>query len=342
MNIKKEVLGELERAYATCIMEINGQLHYIVASEGHNSCMAYNAVTKESTVVWDEPGGTMNIIPVPNRKNEFVATQQFFPTFDSKESRIVHAKCDSEGKWTVTPIMQIPYLHRFDLFLIEGELYFIGGILCDDKDFRDDWSKPGRAVIGKMSKTITDEFKLTTVLDGLTKHHGFCAGEWKGKRAFFVTAEEGAYVICVPEKEDGEWKTEQLLDCPTSDMAICDIDGDGELEIATIEPFHGEQGKVYKNIKGEWHVIAEHEYEFGHVVWGGMLAEKKSFIIAGRKGKQEVICYQYDEITGDITKTLIDNVGGPSNISVVNLEDKDVILAANRQIGQVAIYEVTQ
>jgi hypothetical protein len=342
MNIKKEVLGELERAYATCIMEVNGELTYIVASEGHTSCMAYNAVTKESTVVWDGPGGTMNIIPIPNRKNEFVATQKFFPTFNSKESMIVHGKCDNEGNWTIKPIMQIPYLHRFDLFLIEDELYFIGGILCDDKDYKDDWSKPGRAVIGKMSDTITEEFELTTILDGLTKHHGFCAGQWKGKKAFFLTAVEGAYVAYIPERKNGEWQIEQLLSTEVSDMAICDIDCDGELEIATIEPFHGEHGKIYKNIDGEFKVISEHEYEFGHVVWGGILAGQKSFIIGGRKGKQEVICYQYDQKTDSITKTLIDNVGGPSNISVINLEDKDIILAANRQIGQVAIYEITK
>lgn len=342
MKIRKEVLGELERAYATCIMEVNDELTYIVASEGHTSCIAYNAVTKESSVIWDKPGGTMNIIPVPNRKNEFVATQKFFPTFNSKESQIVHGKCDIDGNWTITPIMTIPYLHRFDLFLIEDELYFIGGVLCDDKEYKDDWSKPGRAVIGKMNDDITKEFKLTTVIDGLTKHHGFCAGEWNGRKAFFVTAQEGAYVIYVPEKQDGKWETEQLLSCPVSDMSICDIDNDGELEIATIEPFHGEDGKIYKNVDGEWKVVCNHTYEFGHVVWGGTLAGEKSFIIGGRKGKQEVICYQYNEEIGIISKTLIDNVGGPSNISVINLEDKDVILAANRQIGQVAIYDITK
>ncbi len=43
-----------------------------------------------------------------------------------------------------------------------------------------------------------------------------------------------------------------------------------------------------------------------------------------------------------IKETLVDNTGGASNIAVLNLEDKDVILAANRQVAEMAIYEVTK
>jgi hypothetical protein len=342
MVIRKKVLGELDRAYATAIMEVNGELNYLIATEGHGPCLAFNEKNWENSTVWDGPGGTMNIIPVPGRKNEFIATQNFFPTFDSKEAQIVHGKCNKEGKWDITPIMKIPYLHRFDIFLLNNQLYFIGATLCTDKEFKDDWSKPGKVYIGKLSEKISEPFELQPVLESITKNHGFCAGEWKGKRAFFVTGVEGAFVIYVPNTEDGAWETEQLLNHEISDMAICDIDGDGCLEIATIEPFHGNKGMIYKNVEGEWKSIYEYEYEFGHVVWGGKILDKPAFIIGGRKGKQELICFQMEEESKNIKTVLIDNTGGPSNIAVINKEDKDVILAANRQIGEVAIYEITK
>lgn len=338
MRIEKTILGQLDKVYATAIMPLNGQLHYIVAAEGETECRAINAYTKEETVIWDHPGGTMNIIPVPGRENEFIATQKFIPTFNAKESQIVHAKVDANNQWVVTPIMTIPYLHRFDLLLIEGKLHLIGGTLCTSKASKDDWSDPGKIIIGRFNEDILLPFELTPIYEGITKNHGFCTSEWKGEKAYFMTGVEGMFVVVPPKKLDGSWSVEQLFDYEISDCALCDLDGDGELEIATIELFHGDKGKIYKKINNEWIVIHEHEYEFGHVVWGGRLAGEPAFIIGGRKGAMEVIIYTQSE--DGIVETLIDNTGGPSNIAVYNLVDRDVILAANRQIGEYAIYEV--
>ena len=110
-------------------------------------------------------------------------------------------------------------------------------------------------------------------------------------------------------------------------------------ELAAIEPFHGSKGIIYKNINGKLTPIHEHNYEFGHVVWGGRILGKPSLIIGGRKGNRDVVIYQVDE-TGKIKETLVDNTGGPSNIAVQNLENSDVILAANREIGEVAVYKI--
>lgn len=341
MNIQKKVLDNLERAYATVIMELNGKLHYIVASEGETQCVAFDAETLDKSVIWNAPGGTMNIIPVPGRKNEFIATQKFIPTFQAQESQIVHAKVDSKGNWTVTPIMTIPYLHRFDLLLIDGYLHLIGGTLCTSKAFKEDWSAPGKIVYGKFHDDITAPFDLIPIYEGITKNHGFCTTTWNNRKAFFVTGVEGAFIAYPPHVVGGDWEVEQLFNHEISDCAIYDIDGDGQQEIATIEGFHGDKGKIYKKIDGEYKVIHEYDFEFGHVVWGGMLAGKPSFIIAGRKGKMETVIFQV-EVDGKIQETLVDNTGGASNIAVVNLEDKDVILAANRQVAEIAIYEVTK
>jgi hypothetical protein len=340
MKINKIELGELEKVYATCIMDLNDQIHYIVASEGPGECRAINAKTMEESVVWDAPGGTMNIIPVPGRKNEFIATQKFLPTFNAEESQIVHAVLNENNIWSITPIMTIPYLHRFDLFLIDGELNFIGGILCNSKAFIDDWSDPGKIVVGKLHEDIRKPFELKSIYEGITKNHGFFSTLWNDRKAFFITGVEGAFIAYPPVSKGGEWDVEQLFDHEISDCAICDIDGDGSPEIATIELFHGDIGKIYKEIDGKWQVIHEHTHEFGHVVWGGLIRNKPAFIIGARKGSMETVLFTFKE--GKIVETLIDNVGGPSNISVINHEEIDMILAANRQIGKYCIYEISE
>lgn len=341
MIINKKVLGTLERAYAAAIMEVNGVSNYLIASEGQGACLGFDENSLESSLVWDGPGGTMNIVAIPGRENEFIATQKFFPTFQAEESVIVHAKCNKAGLWTVKPIMKIPYLHRFDVFSIENKLFIFGATLCESKEFKDDWTKPGKVYIGEFSEEITSEITLKPVLEGITKNHGFCRGTWNAKDAYLVSGSEGVFAIYLPKTADGEWLSEQILDYEVSDIAVCDIDNDGIEELATIEGFHGSVGKIYKKIEGKLTVIHEHEYEFGHVVWGGTIANKPSFIIGGRKGNRDVVLFQRDDITGNIVETLIDNTGGPSNIAVINKKDKDVILAANREIGEIAIYEIS-
>lgn len=342
MKVAKLFSRKLEKAYATAMMEVDGQLKYLVATEGFGPCIAVNETTYEETNVWDGPGGTMNIVPIPGRLNEFIATQDFTPTFQAKESKIVHAKYDSNSKWTIKVIMTIPYLHRFDVFMKKNKLFFIGATLCEDKESKEDWSKPGKVYIAEIPPEITKPFELKPILEGITKNHGFCKGQWNNKDVYLISGSEGVFALYLPEDGSEVWESEQLLHHEVSDIAVCDIDGDGCMELATIEPFHGSRGVIYKATQGKLNPIHEHEYEFGHVVWGGKILNKPTFIIGGRKGNRELNCFQMSETPGKIEHFTIDNTGGPSNIAVLNKNGSDQILAANREIGEMAIYEISK
>jgi hypothetical protein len=343
MRITKKTPKQLDKAYATSIMEINGQINYLVATEGHGPCVALNESTGEESIVWSGPGGTMNIVPIPGRKNEFIATQDFTPTFQAQESKIVHTQCAADGTWTITPIMTIPYLHRFDIFMLHDKLFFIGATLCESKEYKDDWSKPGKVYIGEIAKEISKPFELKPVLEGITKNHGFCKGQWNHRDAYLISGSEGVFVLYLPVKESDNWEAEQILHHEVSDIAVCDLDNDGCMELAAIEPFHGSRGVIYKyDAERKLRPILEHEYEFGHVVWGGKILNKPSFIIGGRKGNRELNCFQVNDASGQIKHFTIDNTGGPSNIAVLNKNNKDIILAANREIGEIGIYEITE
>ncbi|MBP2626851.1 MAG: hypothetical protein H6Q68_1562 [Firmicutes bacterium] len=342
MVITKKILRQLDKAYATRIMNVNGETNYLIATEGHGPCVAFNENSLEEGTVWGGPGGTMNIVPIPGRENEFIATQDFTPTFQAQESKIVHGKCDSSGNWEINPIMIIPYLHRFDIFMLNNKLFFIGATLCEAKDSKEDWSKPGKVYVAEVPDEICKPFDLKPVLEGITKNHGFCKGKWNNRDAYLISGSEGVFVLYLPENSSDSWESEQILHHEVSDIAVCDIDSDGCMELATIEPFHGSKGLIYKHIDGKLTPIHEHEYEFGHVVWGGKILNKPSFIIGGRKGNRELNCFYMDNESGQIKHFTIDNAGGPSNISVGLKNNSNVILAANREIGEIAIYEITE
>lgn len=336
MNITKKILGQLDRVYAVTIMPYKNKLYYLAASEGQGACLMYDEEGNVSTV-WEGPGGTMNIVLIPGREGEFIATQQFFPTFNAKESKIVYGKINEDLTFTIEEIMCIPYLHRFDIVDVAGELWFVGATLCEDKAFQDDWSKPGKVQVAKLDNDLSRPFELEPILQGITKNHGFCHGAWKGKEAIMISGVEGLFVIYVPSTEGASWQVEQIIRHEVSDMAVCDIDGDGELEIATIEGFHGPKGVIYKEVDGILKEIHTHEYEFGHVVWGGDINNVPAFIIGGRKGKMELIVYTQDE-ADNIAEQIIDNTGGASNIDVYQWKNEVFVLAANRQIGEIALY----
>ncbi len=340
MTVKKTILAQLDKCYATAIMEIGGTLRHLVATEGAGPCIAWSDADHSAETVWEGPGGTMNIVPIPGVKDEFLATQDFVPTFQAKESKIAHVRY-ADGVWTTRQIMTVPYLHRFDVCQVGGKRFFVGSTLCLFKENKEDWTKPGAVYVGELPDSPDGPFPIRAVLSGITRNHGFCKGSWKGRAAYLVSGDEGAFAVYVPKNAYGAWETERILERPVSDMAVCDIDGDGTLELATIEPFHGSKGVIYKETGGKLVPMLEHEYEFGHVVWGGTILGKPAFIIGGRKGNRELNLFEWDAVNQSIKRTLIDNSGGPSNIAVYHKPGRELILAANREIGEVALYEIT-
>jgi hypothetical protein len=134
------------------------------------------------------------------------------------------------------------------------------------------------------------------------------------------------------------------MDWPISDIATADIDGDGELEIATIEPFHGCHFRVYKKIGGNYKMIYEHPEvsEFYHVAVGGMLRNRPIFIGGCRRGKQQLFyidCCKKSPLILE-AKTIEEGVG-PSNAIIINEPDRDIIACANREKGEAALYIIS-
>ena len=249
MNIQKQVLATLKGCYSCNSIELDGRTNILLASEGENACLAWSAPDyKQSHTVWEGPGGTMSIVPIPGTNGEFLAVQKFFRMFDWEEAKVVHVRPQANGGYEVTDILQLPYVHRFDLLTVGGRHYFIGCTLATKKATKEDWSSPGKIWVGEY--TGVGPMSITVLKDGLTKNHGYSRLDRGGALSGLVTCEQGAFEVVPPQAPDGEWSVTQFMDWPISDISAIDIDGDGELEFATIEPFHGQYFRVYKKVGG--------------------------------------------------------------------------------------------
>jgi hypothetical protein len=343
MKIEKRILASLDRCYACNSIEVDGRRRILLATEGRGACLAWSAPDyTQSHVVWDGPGGTMSIVPIPGTNGEFLAVQKFFRMYDWEEAKVVHVRPLAGGGHEITDILYLPYIHRFDLLTVGGRHHFIGCTLATAKDTKDDWSRPGKLWTGEY--TGPGSLQIRVLKEGLTKNHGYSRLLQDGVMRGLVTCEEGAFEVTPPLAPGGDWQMRQFMDWPISDIAAIDIDGDGELEFATIEAFHGQYFRIYKKIGGHFTQVFEHPEvtEFYHVVQGATLCGEPVFIGGCRRGKQQLFYVRAKQKAPlELEAVPIEEGVGPSNACVIHEPGRDIIVAANREKAEAALYFCT-
>lgn len=345
MKFEKKYLMDQNRCYAAGNITINGQRTALLATEGEGACYAFSGENYEKqTTVWAGPGGTMTFVPLPGTNGEFLSVQKFFKMFQWEEATIIWVRPQPDGSFQVKELFTLAYIHRFDVLESNGKKYFIGCTLATKKEAKDDWSSPGKVYVAELPADLNTPIKLTVLVDALTQNHGYSKVTWNGRMSSMIGSRDGAFIITPPEEPGENWHVEKIMDWPVSDLDAIDIDGDGELEIATIEPFHGNYFRVYKKIDGEYQKVFEHPEvsEFYHVVTGTELRGKPVFIGGCRRGKMQLF-YVTCTATAPLTleAVLIDEGVGPSNVSIIHEKDRDVLISANREKGEAALYFVT-
>lgn len=342
MNIEKLVLDEIYRCYCTSSVTVDGVLKVLLASEEIDGpCYAYYGENfSQKEVVWEKAGGTMSIVEIPGTNGEFLAVQNFFPGFNAINSKIVWGRY-VDGKWQVKDFISLPYVHRFDILKANGKKYFLGCTLCDSKTARDDWSSPGRLWVGELPEDLNQPMELKSIQTGLLKNHGYCRGIYEGKEAGYTTCDSGIYVAVPPQKEGEDWTVHHILEEPTSDVAVYDVDGDGESELVTIAPFHGNRFNVLKKSEGQYKEVYAYpnQMDFAHAVWAGDIRGKATIIGGIRRMDCELFYVQYD---GEEYRTTIVETGvGTANVAVVHQPDREILISANHTKNEAAVYIIT-
>lgn len=285
------------------------------------------------------PGGCMGVIPVPEREGEFLTIEKFFPVFQSEDAQIVwNTRKGTEYERKVIGVL--PFVHRIDIVRAFGAYYLTACTLCRKKDFTQDWTTPGSVYAGRLDMVKKYVIDFRPIADGIFQNHGFTKVPGREADRMLIAGQCGVFEIC-PVKEKGEvrWETAALLEEPCSDVAVADIDGDGELEYGIISPFHGERFRICKKRRGRLESIYElpGEHDFGHAIYGGSLNGKDVFLVGFRGAGKELYAVSMGE-GGAPGADLIDAGKGPANVTVVPGATGDYICAANRESDVYTIY----
>ena len=354
MKVEKKVISNLNKCYAISELTYQGKHGFLVAAEKHDPCYLFAEDGTQLETVWTEPGGVMTMTPVPDTNGQFLATHQFYSPNDSLNAKIVIVTPKGKDDWEVRTLCSAPFVHRFGILQRGGVNYLLVCCLKSGHEYKNDWRFPGAcygAVLPSDLSGFDEEhpLELQLIMDDMLKNHGYSKISHGGHDAALVACEEGTFIFDPPAVCGAEWEVTQISTVPSSDSILLDFDGDGKPELGCISPFHGSSLVIYHldehdNYVPQWkYDRPEKDTEMIHGTWSCELLGKPTWIVGWRKGTKDTIAITWDEAAGTYHTEFIDRSTGCANaMHFVNKEGKDVIIATNREIDEVAMYTVTE
>lgn len=349
MKVEKKVISKLIKCYSIAPLQYQGKAHFLVAAEKQDPCYLFDLDGNQVDKVWDGPGGVMSMVQVPGSDGQYLSTYKFYSPNDSKEAKIVIVTPRERGDWEVRTLVDLPHVHRFDLLERDGHVYLIACTLKSGHEFKEDWSMPGKVYAAELPEDLSGfdeehQLKLTVLRENMLKNHGYYRVTEDGISASIISCNEGVFRFIPPANGGSEWMIETLLEEPVSDAVLVDLDGDGEKELCTLAPFHGEKVSIYRKQKGAYEkvYVFPEDAEFTHAIYGGDLCGIPSFVVGHRKGKRNLMVFRYDASAESYVSELIDKDCGPANVYHYVYNEKDVLIAANRETDEVAMYIITE
>lgn len=345
MKIEKKKLADLTLCYCVAPLRVNGRSCLAVASEKEFPCLLFDERGNNIEQIWSGPGGTMTALQIAGTDGEFLATHRFYSPNNCKEASIVLCRREENG-WSVKTLLELPGVHRFDVLRRNGVNWLIACTIKSDYEYKDDWRFPGKVWVCRLPDdlhSLPEDYRLPAVAirEGLLKNHGYSRNLKDGVETAIVTCEQGVFRFMPPEVSDGEWEVEELLCEPTSDALLVDFDRDGEEELLTLSPFHGDTLRVFKRSGGTFVKVYEYEnpIPFAHAICAAGPDDARFAVLGHRKGERDLLALRWED--GKYHMELLDHDVGPANALSFQLDGKTVVLAANREINEIDYYTLS-
>ena len=354
MKFEKKVISDLNKCYAISDLTFQGEHCFLVAAEKDDPCYLFSEDGTKLETVWEKPGGVMTMTPVPGADGQFLATEYFYSPNDSLNAKIVIVTRKAANDWERRTLAVVPFVHRFGILRRGGVNYLLACALKTGHEYKNDWRFPGACFGAVLPADLTpynDEnpLEMTLVMDEMLQNHGFCKLQRGGHDAALIGCEQGTFMIEPPAVLGADWEVTEISSVPSSDSVLIDFDGDGKAELGCISPFHGNSLVIYHldefgNYVPQWKLAGpEKDTEMIHATWACEIAGRPPWIVGWRKGTRKTIAVSWDAEAGDYRTDLIDeNTGCANAMHFVSREGKDVIVATNREISEVALYTVTE
>ncbi len=352
MKVEKKVIARLPKCYAVTRLAYKGKPCFLVAAEKQDPCYLFSEDGDILETVWDGPGGVMTMEQVPGSNGQFLATRKFYSPNDSKEASIVTATPKEGGGWEVRKLCDLPFVHRFAILKRDGVNWLFACTVKSGHEYKDDWRFPGACYAAPLPEDLSvfddaHQLELSLVKAGMLRNHGFSKVARAGYDAGLVGCEEGTFLFTPPKEGSTEWEITQLCGAPSSDSVLIDLDGDGMEELGYISPFHGDELHIaHLNEKGvyeeQWTCpVPREETQMLHATWACELLGRPAWIVGWRKGTRNTAAILWDG-TDYVMETIDEGAGCANAMKYTDSRGNDIVIGANRESDEVAMYCVTE
>lgn len=349
-TVKKKVIGNLTKCYSVARIMDQGTPRLLCAAEKQDPCYLFETDGTKVDTLWEGPGGVMTLeqfVSPAVEETVVLATYKFYSPNDSAGAKIMYYTRKPEGGWQENVLCDLPFVHRFGILPKNGRNYLVACTLKSAHAFKDDWTCPGRIWVAQLPEDIRtlnadNQLVLTPLVSGLFRNHGFTKVITEEETFCVVGTHSGVYRVTPPDAEGGEWTAELLMEGEISDILYEDFDGDGERELLTFAPFHGENLAIWKKTGAGFESVWSYPepMPFLHAICHAVVGEKRVAFLGNREGKKELLALYYDPDRKTYVYEVLDEGAGPANVLYFEENRDSRLLAANRETNEIALYEL--
>ena len=333
---KKQVILEIEAVYTANAFSVGSEFYIGAGSETKPEVYLYDIKTGNTSQVSGSPGGMMSFIPVPDNPDLFISIMGLFPPFIGGEAGLfIHRRIN--GDWKTIRALHLPFAHRCEILKRAGKNFLFAATVSTYKENPQDWSNPGELHLIELDDTPGATWESRVIDKSVTRNHGMTRTRIKGNETICISGREGIFYL---EQDPGDnWVIRPMFEREVSEMTFIDLDGDGQDELVTIEPFHGETLNIYKNTGKKWEWRFSDSLSFGHGLSSGFIQQKPVIVVGNRSGSLALESFSVLDLSrGKFDRLVIEEDAGPTQTQVFSVGGTDYILSANQRKNEVALY----
>jgi hypothetical protein len=334
--LRKRKIIDLPNVYTTHAFRLDGQMVIGAGSEQNYPVYLINPDNNELIKIADGPGGMMSLLPIPGHAGHLISVMGLFPPFVGQEAGIyIHRLRNNE--WATRKVIDLPFAHRCEILSLKGDNHLFIATVSKHKDNPADWSRPGELHYVKIADTEFGNWKTEVILDHITRNHGMTKTRVAGMESICISGAEG--IFSIQTADNHSWQAKQLFEHEVSDFAWFDLDHDGEDELVTIEPFHGNTLNIYRKISSAWGLRYTSPLSFGHGLSVGIFRDQPAIAVGNRRDSEALEMHVVHNLTkSEIERIIVEEHVGPTQTQIFRHNETDYILSANQAKNEIALY----
>lgn len=334
--LKKQSILEIENVYTANAFPTDEGFFVGAGSETGPQVKLYNLADKSTQNLPGCPGGMMSFIPVPGKAWSFVTIMGLFPPFIGREAGLYLHRLSGKD-WITEKALDLPFAHRCEFLLQDKGPSLVAATVSKLKENPADWSRPGELHVISFANNLSVPWESMVIDSGITRNHGMAKARFGGEELLFVSGDKG--IFSVQAQGNQTWEVKAVFEKEVSEMTFIDLDGDGQKELVTIEPFHGTELNIYKRVNTNWELRYSGSLSFGHGLSSGVFNGEPVIVAGNRSDTLALEIITVDDLNkGSVNKRIIESGVGPTQTQVFTYNRIDYIMSANQKKHEVALY----